>query len=176
MAAQQRLDLSGPAMVFVTTTVQHWTPVFADKRLARLMTGQLHETLEKYEISMCAYVVMPSHFHALLGFPEIDRLSKVMRAIKSMSARRIQPFLSAEQRTVFSRNGQYLFWKRRFDDLIIWSERQFIIKAEYIHNNPVKAGLVEQSTNYVFSSATDWLLGEPGIIPVDKTWKWQDHS
>ncbi len=176
MVAQKRLDLSGPAMVFVTTTVQHWTPIFSDEQLARVMTEQLRETLERHAVSTCAYVVMPSHFHVLLGFPEVEKLSKVVRAIKSLSARRIQPLLSVEQKSAFDQNGHFLFWKRRFDDLIIWSEKQFSVKAAYIHNNPVRAGLVEQPTDYMFSSASDWLLDKPGMIPIDKTWKWQDYS
>jgi len=69
-----------------------------------------------------------------------------------------------------------LFWKPRFDDLIIWSEKQFRIKVNYIHNNPVKAGLVERPIDYAFSSATDWLLDKPGLVPVDKEWTWSDES
>lgn len=175
MAALQRLNLSGPAMVFITTTVQHWTPVFADERLARIMTEQLRETLERNAVSACAYVVMPSHFHALLGFPEVEQLSKVVRAIKSLSARRIQPMLSVKQKSAFCESGQFLFWKRRFDDLVVCSEKQFIVKAEYIHNNPVKTELVERPTDYKYSSASDWLLDRPGVIPIDRSWKWQDR-
>ena len=173
MVAQKRLPLTGPAMVFVTTTVHKWTPIFAQDKYARLMVAQLNETLSHYRVSMCAYVLMPSHLHALLGFPEIGRLSQVMKMIKGLSARRLRPLLTPELATAFESNGRYLLWKRRFDDVIIWSEKQFRTKAEYIHNNPVRAGLVQHSNDYKYSSAGDWLLDNPGLIHVNKTWKWQ---
>jgi putative transposase len=68
--------------------------------------------------------------------------------------------------------NRYNLWKPRFDDLVVWSGKQFKIKTEYIHNNPVKAGLVRDATEYEYSSARYWLLGEPGPIPIDKEWKW----
>jgi hypothetical protein len=72
---------------------------------------------------------------------------------------------------VFDHNGRFVFWKQRFDDLVIWLEKQFRIKVDYIHNNPVKAGLVERAVDYPYSSARDWLTGieldcgsEPKVI------------
>ncbi|MCP4569837.1 MAG: hypothetical protein GY841_19835 [FCB group bacterium] len=63
-------------------------------------------------------------------------------------------------------------WKRRFDDVIIVSEEQFNIKLQYIHNNPVKADLVDELTNWPFSSARAWLLNEPGDIEIVKDFDW----
>jgi len=63
-------------------------------------------------------------------------------------------------------------WKPRFDDLIVTSERQLKIKMEYIHNNPVKAGLVEQAEDWTYSSAVDWLTDRSGLITIDKEYNW----
>ena len=122
--------------------------------------------------TIAAYVVMPSHAHALIGLREVGHLSEFMRSFKSLAARRIRPLLSAEMLPAFERGSKFQFWKPRFDDLIIRSEKQFRIKTDYIHNNPVKAGLVKRSAEYVLSSAGDWLTGELGIITVDKSWSW----
>ena len=139
---------------------------------ARSILDQLRETISHYQLPLAAYVLMPSHLHALLGVREIEQLSRIMQAFKSLSSRRVRPLLPPRLRRVFDRSGRFLFWRPRFDDLIIWSEKQFRIKADYIHNNPVKAGLVARPVDYAFSSARDWLADETGLIPVDKKWTW----
>jgi len=159
-------------MAFVTTTVAEWTPVFADEGCARSILQQLHRTVIHHQLSLAAYVVMPSHIHLLLGFKEIEKLSKVIQQFKSLSTRQLQPLLPPNLIEVFHRNGRYQFWKPRFDDVIIWSEKQFRIKVDYIHRNPVKAGLVGTAPDYIYSSARDWLLNEPGLVPIDKEWAW----
>ncbi|MCH7879405.1 MAG: transposase [candidate division Zixibacteria bacterium] len=159
-------------MVFVTTTVKKWTPVFANKRYGRLVVDMLREVLSRHQVSLAAYVLMPSHFHALMGFKEITQLPRMMQTFKSLSTRRLRPILSDELRKVFEEDGAFRLWKPRFDDLVIWSDKQFKIKINYIHNNPVKAGLVGRSTEYIMSSSGDWILGEQGLISIDKNWSW----
>ncbi len=172
MVVRKRLNLNGKAVVFVTTTVKEWTPVFSDKECAVLTLNQLSETLEHYSVSLIAYVLMPSHIHLLLGFKQIENLSLVIQSFKRMSSRKLQAIMPNEFTSKFYKDGKFGFWKSRFDDLIISSEKQFRIKIEYIHNNPVKTGLVENLTDYNYSSAADWLLDREGIVPVDKDWKW----
>lgn len=162
-------------MAFVTTTVKNWAPVLSDQNLAKLVLRQLDETLTHYKASLAAYVVMPSHIHALLGFSKIEKLSEVIQSFKGLSAKSLKSMLSQREFAIFYDGERFNFWKPRFDDLIIWSEKQFRIKIDYIHNNPVKAGLVNQPVDYIFSSAKDWLKGEAGIIPVDRNWTWLEE-
>jgi putative transposase len=42
-------------------------------------------------------------------------------------------------------------------------------KIEYIHQNPVKRGYVDQAEHWRYSSARDYLGGR-GLLPVDKSW------
>lgn len=159
-------------MVFVTTTVKDWVPIFSNENCALLTLNQLHETLSHYRVSLVAYVLMPSHIYLLLGFKEIENLSLVIQSFKRITARKLKPTLPSDLVNKFIIDGKYNLWKPRFDDLIIWSEKQFKIKIDYIHNNPVKAGLVKKPTDYVYSSVNDWLLDRVGILPVDKDWEW----
>lgn len=176
MVIRKRLPITGKAMAFVTTTVTEWSPVFAVERCARSILQQLHRTVTFYQLSLAAYVVMPSHIHLLLGFKEIEKLSKVVQQFKSLSTRQLQPLLPPNLKEVFHRTGRFQFWKPRFDEVIIWSEKQFRIKVDYIHRNPVKAGLADKMADYPFSSAGDWLSDRSGLIPVDKEWLWLEDS
>ena len=70
------------------------------------------------------------------------------------------------------RLGRYSLWQRGFDDLVISSDKQFRIKLEYIHNNPVKAGLVTAAVDYPYSSASDWLGEGHGLVEIDRNFSW----
>jgi len=159
-------------MFFVTTTVREWTPAFDDPTCAEAALTQLTETVSYFGHALVAYVVMPTHLHVLMGLANLQQLSQVMQSFKSLTARRLRPLLRQEDMEVFDHNGRFVFWKQRFDDLVIWSEKQFRIKVEYIHNNPVKAGLVERAVDYPYSSARDWLVGIEERVRIDKTWDW----
>ena len=160
-------------MAFFTTAVVDWRPVFSSLACANALLDQFQETLDFHRLAAAAYVIMPSHLHALIGFPEIEKLSSAVQSLKSLSARRIEPLLPKKLYDCLHTGGKYKLWRPRFDDLIIWSETQFRIKAEYIHNNPVRAGLIDRAIDYPFSSARDWLTDGHGPIPIDKDWTWQ---
>ena len=177
MVIRRRIQIDGPALVFVTTTVTDWVPLFTDESLATLALMQLQETASYFDASVAAYVLMPSHLHVLLGLPSVGGLSQLMQAFKGLSSRKIGEYLLQNVCVNSHRIDGRRVWKPRFDDLIVWSEKQFKIKIEYIHNNPVKAGLVSNPTEYRYSSAQDWLRDLPGLIEVDKSWSWyRDES
>ncbi|MFN8348668.1 MAG: hypothetical protein U0X91_26955 [Spirosomataceae bacterium] len=47
----------------------------------------------------------------------------------------------------------------------IWS----VAANRYIHENPVKAGLVDKPWEYRFSSARDYMNNQKGLLEVDRT-------
>jgi hypothetical protein len=59
------------------------------------------------------------------------------------------------------------FWMKRFDDEVIRNEKMFWVKLHYIHDNPVKAGIVLQPEQYKYSSARNYILGDQSILQVD---------
>jgi REP element-mobilizing transposase RayT len=159
----------GPALVYVTTTCIDWLPIFSDREAAKCIARQLGETAKAMNTAIVAYVVMPTHMHALLGFPDVKELSNFMQTFKSLSSRSIKALDFRNFKNFLHKNGMFSLWKRGFDDLIIFSEEQFWTKLTYIHENPVRAGLVEKATDWEFSSAKDWALGENGLSTIDKT-------
>jgi REP element-mobilizing transposase RayT len=109
MVVRRRLSLNGPAMVFVTTTVRNWVPVFADERCAHAVLLQFRKTTAHFQSGVAAYVLMPSHLHALLGVRDVERLSEIMQTFKSLSARQVRPLLPPHFEAVFhQRSGLVL--------------------------------------------------------------------
>jgi hypothetical protein len=64
-------------------------------------------------------------------------------------------------------------WMPRFDDVIIASERVFLDKLNYMHENPIRAGLVSEATDWSWSSARFWYLDEPSDA-LTSTTDWVD--
>jgi REP element-mobilizing transposase RayT len=115
---------------------------------------------------------MPSHIHLFLGFDRIEKMSLVMQNFKLLSAHRLKLLIPPKLGNGLYVGEKFRMWQPRLDDVLIWSEVQFKTKLEYIHNNPVKAGLVKSATDYEYSSARDWLSQEDGLVSVDKDWSW----
>ncbi len=145
MPRRGRLNLKEQNTFFVTTSVKEHEKLFDDKIIKGRLRDIIFESIRRHKADLYGYVIMSNHFHLLLrleaGGPG---LSRFMQHIKSISARLLYP----------ERKG---IWQERFDDVAIYTEEQFRTKLNYIHNNPVKAGLVDRAEDYLFSSAKDWL-------------------
>ncbi len=113
-----------------------------DQRIAKITADALlfhHE--KKYKL--IAWVVMPNHIHFLAVPLENIKLAEITHSIKSYTAK--------EANKMLNRNGK--FWQRESFDRYIRNYEHFIKTIDYIENNPVKAGLCENYTDWKFSSA-----------------------
>ncbi|MFH2056688.1 MAG: transposase [bacterium] len=172
MVVRKRPEVKGAALAFVTSTIQNWVPIFHDAAVAEIAVRTLRDNLEHFRASAVGYVIMPSHVHLLLGLPRVEILSKFMQTYKILTAKRVKLLPFAAQYAVFWQAGRFSLWQPRFDDLIVTSERQLRVKLEYIHNNPVKAGLVADPAGWKYSSAADWMELGDGPIPIDKSFSY----
>lgn len=168
MVVRRRLQLAGKALVFVTTIAYDRRQIFANDEIALSCISQFGECLEYYRVSLAGYVLMPTHLHALLGFKQIEQLSKFMQSFKILSSKRIKEQLNA----IGEAASDFRLWNPRFDDANIFSDKQYRIKLDYIHNNPIRAGLVTNPCDWKYSSAIDWLTEGHGILEIDKNFSW----
>ena len=63
--------------------------------------------------------------------------------------------------------GPRHIWQRRFYDFNVWTEKKRIEKIRYMHDNPVKRGLVEEPEQWVWSSFRQYFLGERGPVVIN---------
>jgi REP element-mobilizing transposase RayT len=105
-----------------------------------------------------AFVVMPNHVH-MLATPTVE-LPKLTRSLKGITAKRANAMLSL--------TGQP-FWQAESYDHLVRNEQEFQRIRGYIEENPVRAGLVTDATEYRWSSA-GWATGgspaDPGVCPT----------
>jgi REP-associated tyrosine transposase len=108
------------------------------------------------ELFLFGYAVMPTHVHLIL-YPHNRDLVRIMRNFKSKTGYEIRR----------ARGGHGSFWQERYFDTIIRRVRNFWTKLEYIHRNPVEAGLVKNPEDWPWSSYRHYVKRENAPIPVD---------
>jgi putative transposase len=117
---------------------------------------------------------MPTHLHLVIAFPGENKLSAAMRDFKKFTAYKIRKLLESEGeikaleelRNPDGRTRQFQIWRPRFDDVVIYSPKVLETKINYIHENPVRAGLCSDPCNWPHSSARD-RAGESSALTVD---------
>lgn len=156
---------------FVTATTHENRPYFKNEELCRILMEELEFYAKKYGFTLLGYVIMPDHVHLLLWWDKIEKpdlnISKIMQGIKGATARRIiglmisgrlehllQPTSMTARKSTKShkRNLRYRLWQHGFYDFNIYTEEKLVEKLDYIHHNPVKAGLVSSPGDYNWSS------------------------
>lgn len=119
-------------------------PVYlAQPSLADLVVAALHfngQHLGHY--SLHAYAVMPSHVHVLLT-PNVP-LPMLTKSLKGITAKRANKSLGTTGRP---------FWHEESFGRDVRNPREFDRIWRYIENNPVRAGLVNDARQFVWSSA-----------------------
>ena len=59
-------------------------------------------------------------------------------------------------------------WQTRFYDFNVWSERKRTEKLNYMHQNPVRQGLVLEPEQWPWSSYRSYAFGEEGMVKINE--------
>jgi REP-associated tyrosine transposase len=139
---------------FVTFNLERGVPALSDAEhdLVLNVLGQLRGP---DDFALFGYVIMHDHVHLLL-WPRSISLVRIMRDLKSKTG-----FALAQHR-----NTRGPIWQRSYFDFICRRTRDFGQKLEYIHQNPVAAGLVKHARDWRWSSYSHYAkLGKPSLVP-----------
>ena len=156
---------------FITCSCYRRQPLLGTFRRRDLFLKVLEQVRKRYVLVVVGYVVMPEHIHLLLSEPQEKNLSVVMQALKLGVARRVL----AEQRrrryalqgSLFEHAPQHI-WQKRFYDFNVWTAGKRAEKLRYMHQNPVKRGLVASPELWRWSSYRAYFCDEAGPVAVNK--------
>ena len=165
---------------FVTWTIVDWLPLFDQALHRKIVLDTLNYLRRNKNTQLNAFVVMPTHIHAIL-WPEIGiSLSDLIRDFKRFTFREISREANHQSATNFievfkrSRNenraqdiSTYQVWQEGSHPEAIFTEKFARQKMDYIHMNPVRAGLIEVATDWPYGSAKAYVLGEETYPPTD---------
>jgi REP-associated tyrosine transposase len=162
MAHRFLISQDSPAL-YITIVTKDRLPVFQTAKLKHALCSAIAEARQTAGFLLFAYVLMPDHMHLLTSRPSTT--SEVLRVLKGVTARRIIDYLKANnhssslaklQHAQRERNYRYSLWQTEKNVLPVFSEEMFMQKVHYIHQNPVRAGLVQHAEEYSWSSVRVW--------------------
>lgn len=178
MGRRGRSNLTEERFYFVTTTVVKFIPIFTNHLFCNILISNIKHYRDKYKFIVLGFVIMPSHFHwILIVNPKYGTISDIMRDIKKFTAWQIFDTLDENKDKAllhtFKESAEGLkdqtkkLWMPRFDDEVIRNQQMFWAKLNYIHNNPLKSGLVNKIEDYKYSSARNYVNGDHSVLEVD---------
>ena len=138
----------------------------------------LQNARTKHAFDLWAWGIMPEHVHLLIWPRRIEYRTKAMLAdIKRPVGQLAVAWLREntpeflEKLTVRNRNRTYRrFWQAGpGQDRNVYEPAAAHTIIEYIHNNPVRRGLVRRAEDWPWSSARDWAGEEDVVLKVDRT-------
>jgi putative transposase len=174
MGTRHRQELEKFPLRFVTTTCKDWLHLLQSHAIMQIVADSLTFLNGKYKVQIVGYVFMPNHIHMLMFLEDGKTLSSYMRDFKKFTSVKIRKQLEAEEQYSlveqmrFIKGAQKLkVWQDRFDDFYITNPKSFLIKLNYIHNNPLKRGLAKSAADYKYSSAGYYERETEGILKIN---------
>jgi putative transposase len=136
---------------FITFSCFRHRPILGTPQSQDTFLEILEQSRTKYQFQINGYVVMPDHVHLLVSEPENKLLSTVVQVIK-------QRFSRTRPETEV--------WEDRYYDFNVKTEDKRAEKLHYIHQNPVRRGLVEHPSDWPWSSHRSYTQNQPGPIQI----------
>ncbi len=162
---------------FITCTVLHWIPIFTRTQSTDILFDSLKFLQKSDNLKITAYVILENHLHMIVSS---DDISKTMAKFKSYTAKELINLLQKsnaktilEQLAFYKKAHKtettYQVWQEGIQPKLIVDEKMMIDRINYIHNNPIKRGYVEEAKHWRYSSARDY-EGITGLIEIEKWW------
>ena len=156
-----QVSITTPAH-YLTSVAHNRLPVFQSNKLKEVVCGALNEARDSAGILILAYVIMPDHIHLITGGRSI---SESLRFTNGITAKRVIDYLKEQnfesslaklRIQVRERKHKHSLFQRHPNAFEIFGEDTMMQKVNYVHLNPVRAGLVEHADDYLYSSARQW--------------------
>jgi REP element-mobilizing transposase RayT len=151
---------------FFTATCLNWQPLLQLNSHKQIIIDSLNFLVNDKRIWLYGYVIMPNHIH-IIWCKQPEWLNKnVQQHFSKFTAQHLKFSLinnnSADLKNYKSTQSdrEYQFWERRPHKATLYNRKVLEEKLDYIHNNPVKAGLCDLPEDYLYSSARYYILND----------------
>ncbi len=152
----KKLHLSGNWCSYVTSVTRTRTPFFKDKENVGILLNTFSFYHKRGDFKLFGYVVMPDHFHAIL-LPLRGTISDILRNIKAYSANTIRNRKRVDSDV----------WQDSFYDHKILTTKEMLGKLNYMHNNPLRMGIVKDLESYPYSSYINFYTEHKPLLRID---------
>ena len=167
-------------LYFITFATVGWIDVFSRQIYRDLLIENLQYCQKEKGLELVAWCIMSNHVHLIARAKENYLMQDIMRDYKKFTSKLILKTIEEnpqesrkewmlkyfnEAGIANSNNQKYQFWQQDNHPIELWSNSVIDQKIEYVHCNPVAAGIVEKPEEYIYSSARDY-CGTGGLLDV----------
>ena len=163
---------------FMTQTIVAWLPVFSQPDLVEIVLDSWRFLHRERGIVFLAWVILENHLHWIGAGPQ---LGKRVGEFKSFTATSITKHLQEKgEKTLLQELAYYKLrhkvdqthqvWQEGSHPQVIETEEVMWQKVEYIRNNPLRRGYVDEAVHWRYSNARDY-AGSPGLLDVCVDWR-----
>jgi len=155
-------------LFYVTLTIVNWLDIFTRENYKLIITKNLAYCQQNKGLRIFEYVLMTNHLHMIVQ-SDLKPLSDILRDFKSYSAKQLFAIISENPQEsrkewllrTFKREG-YInplnkaiqVWQNGNYPIQLYSQEIIQQKINYIHQNPIRAGMVAEPHHYLYSSAS----------------------
>ena len=165
----------------VTFSVVGWIDVFSREVYKQIFINSLSYCQEYKGLTLHAWIIMTNHAHLILS-SDTNKIEDLVRDIKKYSSKKIIQAIkenSTESRKEWmlnlfnfagknnANNKDYQFWKQDYHPIELNSNEKIKQRLDYLHENPVRSGLVWAHWHYKYSSAIDYYTNENGLLKIE---------
>jgi putative transposase len=175
-----RNKISPGYVYFITITIVDWMDIFTRPVYKHNIVDSLNYCIANKGLQVYCWCLMSNHIHLIASASEGNNLSDILRDLKKFTSKDLIRAIKdvPESRrdwllNLFWYAGKndkkikyYKVWQDGNDVKEIHSTEFLDQKMEYIHNNPVRAEIVVNSEDYLYSSARDY-SGEKGLVNIE---------
>jgi len=164
---------------FLTFTIVGWIDIFTRQHYRDIIIDSFKYCQQNKGLQIGGYVIMSNHVHTIFTATQ-NNLSDIVRDFKTYTSKAITKAILTEQESrrawltyMFEfyakrTNANQIFkvWTSNNHPEEIYSREFLLSKLNYIHLNPVRAGLVAEPEHYLYSSASNYVHTK-GLIEID---------
>jgi REP element-mobilizing transposase RayT len=176
--------IAGDGLFYLTFQIVGWVDIFTRKIYRDIAIESLKYCQQHKSLKLFAFVIMSNHIH-LLAQSETGDLGDIIRDFKNHTSKKFLEIVNdnVESRNdwmkiVFEYHGKFKnkqtnqIWTHENHAEHIYSDKFIKQKIDYIHENPVRAGIVEKPEDYLYSSARNYadLDSVIDVIRIDHKW------
>jgi REP element-mobilizing transposase RayT len=161
----------------MTWTIVGWLPVFTRQESTKIIYDSWRFLQLEREFQLLGYVILENHVHLIATAPNLASAVKcsksftalqIVELLKKRNARQLLRGLAA-LKLPNKKESEHQVWQEGSHPKMIETDEMLWQKLEYIHNNPVERGYVDDPLHWRYSSARNY-AGQPGLIEVVTDW------
>ena len=165
---------------YLTFGIIEWIDIFSNRQFRDMVIESLKYCRENKGLQLYVFVIMTNHMHLVAKAKEDFKLSEIIRDFKKFTSKKIfESLISSNDprrhwiKKLFlehgekNKNNKYIqIWQQHNHPIQLFSNKVIDQKIDYIHNNPVKAGFVQNPEDYLYSSARNYAMMET-VMEID---------